>query len=163
MGFPTVFIVPSQVDAEKLREQLWEWNATLVANAAKFEPNHPEMATIEIIATLNNQSNNTPKDSQQCLELEDVKRSAELPRQLVEVSSLGEVKNKLQMVEGVSKECLVLNFVREGWRFRLKTVGGKRYLCARNSLEERSLGIFDEETKLLIEKHNIKVNGLNES
>ncbi|MCL2686713.1 MAG: type IV secretory system conjugative DNA transfer family protein [Candidatus Bathyarchaeota archaeon] len=163
MGFPTVFIVPSQIDEEKLREKLWEWNATLVANAARFEPNHPEMATIEIIDLLNNQSNNTPKDGQQCLELEDVKRSVELPRQLVESSSLDEPKNKSQIVEGVSKECLVLNFVREGWRFRIKTVGGKRYLCARNSLEERSLGIFDEETKNMIEKHNIKVNGLNDN
>jgi hypothetical protein len=163
MGFPTVFIVPSQNDEEKLREKLWEWNATLVANAAKFEPNHPEMVTIEIIDMLNNQQNNTPKDSQQCLGLEDIERPAELSSQRFESSSLDETKNKPQMVEGTSKECSILNFVREGWRFRLKTVGGKRYLCARNYLEERSLGIFDEETKNIIEKHNIKVNGLNDN
>ncbi|MDR0461703.1 MAG: type IV secretion system DNA-binding domain-containing protein [Nitrososphaerota archaeon] len=162
MGFPTVFIVPSQSDEEKLREKLWEWNATLVVNAARFEPNHPEMATIEIIDLLNNQSNNTAKDSQQCFGLEDIERPANRPSQRF-ASSLDATKNKPQTVEGVSKECSMLNFVREGWRFRLKTVGGKRYLCVRNSLEERSLGIFDEETKLLIEKHNIKVNGLNEN
>jgi hypothetical protein len=163
MGFPTVFIVPSQNDEEKLQEKLWEWNATLVANAAKFEPNHPEMATIEIIDMLNNQQNNTPKDSQQCLGLEYIERPAVLPSQRFKSSSLDEPKNKPQVVEGMSKECLVLNFVREGWRFRIKTVGGKRYLCVRNYVEEHSLGIFDEETKNIIEKHNIKVNGLNEN
>jgi len=163
MGFPTVFIVPCQIDEEKLREKLWEWNATLVANAARFEPNHPEMATIEIIDVLNNQQNNTSKDNQQRFELEDIEQTAELPSQRFESSSLDVTKNKPQTVEGASKEYSMLNFVREGWRFRLKTVGGKQYLCVRNSLEERSLGIFDEETKLLIEKHNIKVNGLNEN
>jgi len=162
MGFPTVFIVPSQSDAEKLQEKLWEWNATLVANAARFEPNHPEMATIEIINTLNNQQNNTPKDNQPPLELEDIEQPAERSSQRCEPSYLDETKNKPQMVEGTSKERSILTFVREGWRFRLKTVGGKRYLCVRNSLEERSLGIFDEETKSIIEKHSIKVNGLTE-
>ena len=163
MGFPTVFIVPSQSDAEKLREKLWEWNATLVANAARFEPNRPEMATIEIIDMFNNQQNNTPKDGQQCLGLEDIEQPAELPSQLFESSPLDEVTNKSQSVESASKEGSMLNFVREGWRFRIKTVGGKRYLCVRNSLEERSLGIFDEEAKSIIEKHIIKVNGLNEN
>ncbi|MDR0460956.1 MAG: hypothetical protein LBH62_05940 [Nitrososphaerota archaeon] len=97
-----------------------------------------------------------------CLGLENIEQTAELTRQRFESSSLDEPKNKPQMVEGTSKECSILNFVRESWRFRLKTVGGKRYLCARNSLEERSLGIFDQETKSTIEKHNIKVNGLTE-
>jgi len=55
MGFPTVFIVPTQEDAAKLKERLAEWKATLVTKSAKFEPNHPEMTAIEIDATLGNQ------------------------------------------------------------------------------------------------------------
>ncbi|MCL2868600.1 MAG: hypothetical protein FWF27_04045, partial [Candidatus Bathyarchaeota archaeon] len=171
MGFPTVFIVPSQSDEKKLQEKLWEWNATLVANAAKFEPNHPEMATIEIINTLNNQQNNIPKDNQQHFELEDIEQSADLPSPLLEYSSKITKSSSLkeseisqqQSVGDTSKERSILTFVSAGWRFRLKSVGGKRYLCARNYLEEHSFGLFDEETKNMIEKNNIKVNGLNEN
>jgi hypothetical protein len=55
MGFPTVFIVPNQADETKLKEKLLEWKATFVANVAKFEPDHPEMATIEVAETLDSQ------------------------------------------------------------------------------------------------------------
>jgi hypothetical protein len=56
MGFPTVFVVPNQTDAAKLKEKLAQWQAVFVAKSAKFEPNHPEMATIEIEGLLDNQN-----------------------------------------------------------------------------------------------------------
>jgi hypothetical protein len=56
MGFPTVFVVPNQTDATKLKEKLDEWQATFVAKSAKFEPDHPEMVTIEIDGILDNQN-----------------------------------------------------------------------------------------------------------
>ncbi|MCL2476345.1 type IV secretion system DNA-binding domain-containing protein [Candidatus Bathycorpusculum sp.] len=56
MGFPTIFIVPNQIDADKLKDKLTEWKATIVAKSAKFEPDHPEMATIEIDPTLGSQN-----------------------------------------------------------------------------------------------------------
>jgi hypothetical protein len=173
MGFPTVFIVPSQVDEEKLKEKLWTWNATVVTNATRFEANHPEMATIEVVDMLNNQPNNPiPQKDSQPLELETIEQTVELSNQnatpvskQAKHSSLekSEIVNQQSIVEGTSKEPSILKFVGEGWRFRIKTIGGKQYLCARNYKEEHSLGIFDQETKHIIEKHNIKVNGINEN
>jgi len=59
MGFPTVFLVPTKTDQETLKEKLLEWKAIIVANEAGFEPNHPEMAVIEIVNVLNNPTNET--------------------------------------------------------------------------------------------------------
>jgi len=47
MGFPTLFIVPTQKLAAELRKKLREWNAIVVINVDKFEPNCPEMAALE--------------------------------------------------------------------------------------------------------------------
>jgi len=41
MCFPTLFIVPTQTDEEKLKTKLAEWKATYVQNTAQFKPNHP--------------------------------------------------------------------------------------------------------------------------
>jgi len=60
MGFPTVFIVPNQIDADKLKTKLTEWKATLVTKSTKFEPDHPEMAAIEIDETLGSQNRLLP-------------------------------------------------------------------------------------------------------
>ena len=60
MGFPTVFVVPNQTDADKLKTKLTEWKATLVTKATKFEPDHPEMAAIEIDETLSSQNRLLP-------------------------------------------------------------------------------------------------------
>ncbi|MCL2135872.1 MAG: type IV secretory system conjugative DNA transfer family protein [Candidatus Bathyarchaeota archaeon] len=49
MGFPTLFIVPTQTDEIKLKEKLFEWEATIVQNATKFEPEHSEMTAVEIM------------------------------------------------------------------------------------------------------------------
>ena len=41
-----------------------EWNATYVANSSKFEPDHPEMTTIEVMNLLDNQNKDTTETSQ---------------------------------------------------------------------------------------------------
>jgi hypothetical protein len=76
MGFPTVFIVPNQTDEEALKAKLLEWNATLVANPSRFEPDHPEMTTIEIMDLLDNQTKNTTETNNP-YETETVKQPLE--------------------------------------------------------------------------------------
>ncbi|MDR1993490.1 MAG: hypothetical protein LBQ98_08395, partial [Nitrososphaerota archaeon] len=160
--------VPSQTDEKKLREKLLAWNAILVANSARFEADHPEMATIEIVNMLSNQPNNTSKDNSQPLKEERlVEPSFEVVNQplesFTEPAKISLDKGCEQVIEGTPKEHLILTLMREGWHFRLKTINNKSYLCARTFKEERSLGLFDEETKHIVEKHNLKVNGFNEN
>jgi len=168
MGFPTVFIVPNQTDEKKLQEKLLEWNATIVTNSARFEPDHPEMATIEIVNMLSNQPNQVSKDNSQPLKEERlVEQPSEIFNQPLE-SFTEPTKPSLdkgcqQVIEGTPKEHLILTLMHEGWHFRLKTINNKSYLCARTFKEERSLGVFDEETKHIIEKHQITVHGLNKT
>jgi len=47
--------------------------------------------------------------------------------------------------------------------FRLKEAKGKKYLCARNTTEEHSLGQFNQQTKHIIIKNRIKVQGFDEA
>jgi len=47
--------------------------------------------------------------------------------------------------------------------FRLKDAKGKKYLCARNTGEEHSLGPFNEQTKQIIIKNRLKIQGFNEN
>jgi hypothetical protein len=55
MGFPTVFIVPNQKEGAKLKEKLVGWHATVVEGVAKFDPEHPERVTIEVVEALEGQ------------------------------------------------------------------------------------------------------------
>ncbi|MCL2134584.1 MAG: hypothetical protein FWH37_03400 [Candidatus Bathyarchaeota archaeon] len=55
-----------------------EWNATLVDSSAKFEHDHPEMVTNEIVNMFNSQPTNTSKNSQP-LVLENNKQTVETP------------------------------------------------------------------------------------
>ncbi|MDR1992848.1 MAG: type IV secretory system conjugative DNA transfer family protein [Nitrososphaerota archaeon] len=145
MGFPTVFIVSTQTDQEKLKEKLSEWQATYVQNTAQFKPDHPEMSTIEVSDILNDQNN------------QKIANSKSTEKQPVDRQSNG------LSVEGLEKEQLILKFASEGWHFRLKNVKNKSYLCARKSKEEHSLGLFTNEIKYIAEKHKIKIKKYNEN
>jgi len=48
MGFPTVFVVPSQELKEALEKKLGEWGIPLV-ESSKFEPNRPELACVDVV------------------------------------------------------------------------------------------------------------------
>jgi hypothetical protein len=137
MGFPTVFIVPSQTDEKKLQEKLLEWNATLVASSARFEADHPEMATIEVVNMLSNQPNNASMDSQPLKEELVVEQHSEVFNQRLE-SFTEPAKIPLdrgcpQVIESTPKEHLILTLMREGWHFRLKTINNKSYLSQEHS------------------------------
>jgi len=158
MGFPTVFIVPTQTDQEKLKEKLAEWQATYVQNTAQFKPNQPEQVTIEINNILNGQNSQTlkqhlSKTSEITLEL-----SRQISaRQILENTISFEDNPSGLSAEGLEKERLMLKFVNEGWYFRLKEVKNKKYLCVRKSKEEHSLGQFTNEMKFIAEKNKIKI------
>jgi len=170
MGFPTVFLVPTQPDEAKLKEKLWEWKATLVNSAAKFEPNHPEQVTIEVVNMLGNPNSKTLETEIPC-ELNPVEPPLKTSCQEVSTSvseiatsSSLEVKadQQQQSVAELQKK-LVLELASQGWRFRLKEMKGKRYLCARSGQKERSISLFNQETKSLIEETKIKVKDYNET
>ncbi|MCL2476702.1 type IV secretion system DNA-binding domain-containing protein [Candidatus Bathycorpusculum sp.] len=183
MGFPTVFLVPTKTDAETLTEKLCEWKATLVANSARFEPNHPEQATIEIINILNNPTNETTNSNQlppygieqQQIEQTPSELSCQEPSTQLDLETKAasfEIKPVAQPVDKeqtvavevdlLRRKCLVLELALQGWSFRLKEVNGKGYLCARKGHnDERSLGVFRAEIKQLIEENRITVKGFN--
>jgi len=186
MGFPTVFIVPNQVDEAKLKEKLFNWNATCVINAAKFEPDHPEMITIEVVSMPNNQQNNDTKESnpycetkstvveEQTFEPPHQQEKPTVPTATIATAAISEQREVLEVeamapqqsgVEGMDleKEQLLLELASQGWLFRLKDAKGKKYLCARNTGEEHSLGPFNETTKQIIVKNKIVVHGFNEA
>jgi hypothetical protein len=164
MGFPTVFIVPSHVEGEKLKAKLVEWKATLVANSARFEPDHPEMATIEIITNLGNQADNPESN-----ELFDVKPASSTSEpsleQPSESSGEGELQEALDaesdvpLGDNLHCERLVLELVGLGWWFRIKMSRGKPYLCARKGPKERCIGQFNKEMQKVVEENNIIVRG----
>jgi len=139
MGFPTVFIVPTQTDQEKLKEKLAEWNATYVQNTAQFKPDHPEMTTIEVNDILCDQNN-------QKLAKSKSEEKQPLDNQSYWLSE-----------EGLEKEHLMLKYAGDGWYFRLKNVKNKNYLCVRKSKEEHSLGQFTNEIKYIAEKNKIEI------
>jgi hypothetical protein len=184
MGFPTVFIVPNQIDEAKLKEKLFDWKATIVLNAAKFEPDHPDMVTIEVVSMLDNQQNNDTQEPNQSYETKDTveEQTFEPPRQqekpvapttivtatiseqeaTLEVEAVTQHQSVVEAVD-LEREKLLLDLVGRGWLFRLKDAKGKKYLCARNTGEEHSLGPFNETTKQIIMKNRIAVQGFNEN
>jgi hypothetical protein len=163
MGFSTLFIVPTQIDEEKLKEKLDEWKATYVQNIAQFKSNHPEQVTIEINNLLSDQNNqqtttkttqlHTSKIVETTLEL-----SSHTPfKQTIENSGSFEDKPTELSLEGLEKERLMLKFTDEGWYFRLKEVKNRSYLCVRKSKEEHSFGLYTNEIKYIAEKNKIKI------
>jgi len=163
MGFPTLFVVPTQSDAEKLKEKLVEWQATYVQNAAQFKPNHPEQVAIEINNILSDQNNyQTTTKTIQPSGSDIVESVLELSRPTLSNSALenncsSEDKVVVLSLEGLEKERVMLQFVGEGWYFRLKEVKNRSYLCVRKSQEEHSLGLFTNEVRYIVEKNKIKI------
>ncbi|MDR1993615.1 MAG: type IV secretory system conjugative DNA transfer family protein [Nitrososphaerota archaeon] len=167
MGFPTVFIVPNQTDEEALKEKLLEWNATIVVNSSRFEPDHPEMTTIEIMDLLDNQTKDTTETIAPC-ETEPANQPIEQTPQEHPITTLEQTTTSENEADPsideafFQKEQLLLGLASKGWRFRLKDAKGKKYLCTRNDKEEHSIGLFDDKTKTIIEKHKINIQGHNE-
>jgi hypothetical protein len=186
MGFPTVFIVPTQADEVKLKEKLFDWKATYVINAAKFEPDRPDMVAIDVVSMFDNQQNNDIQEYSQFCEAKSavVEQSFEPTHQQekltvtttatiaaaviseqgesLEVEAVAQQQSGVEAVD-LEKEQLLLELVGKGWLFRLKEAKGKKYLCARNTGEEHSLGSFNEATKQIIMKNRIAVQGFNEN
>ncbi|MDR1993192.1 MAG: type IV secretory system conjugative DNA transfer family protein, partial [Nitrososphaerota archaeon] len=159
MGFPTVFIVPSQTDEEKLREKLYEWNAVFVANSARFEPDHPEQVTIEIINMFNNQPNQTPERIPSHEPKQTQQSSPQKSMPLLEQNIPDETETELFAVGDQQVEALMLELAGQGRYFRLKVMKGKTYLCARQGQKERTISLYTEEVRRLIEKNKIHVKG----
>ena len=153
MGFPTLFIVPTQTDEIKLKEKLAEWNATYVQNTTQFKPDHPEQATIETNNILTDQNNQTFQPS--------APKSIEAPLELSNITPAKLTLENNGSFEGLEKERLMLKFASEGWYFRLKNVKNRNYLCVRKSKEEYSLGLFTDEIKYIVEKNKIDIKMYN--
>ncbi|MDR2719892.1 MAG: hypothetical protein LBC03_03705 [Nitrososphaerota archaeon] len=168
MGFPTLFIVPTQTDAEKLKEKLDEWNAIYVQNAAQFKPNHPEQVTIEINNILSDQ-NNPPTKTPQSPPSKPLETNLELSSHIPSKQTLDESIRSFEdelavlSLEGLAKEQLMLKLTDEGWYFRLKEVKNKNYLCVRKSKEEHSLGPYTNEIKYIAEKNKLEIKKYKEN
>jgi hypothetical protein len=163
-GFPTVFIVPNQTDEATLKEKLLQWNATLVANAAKFEPDHPEMATIEIVKTLDNQTDNpepnktdNPEPTTTTLQIIDPQQTQST--EVLEQQEPLEIESNVLTVDDLQGKELLLVLVGQGWWFRVRMSRGKPYLCARKGPKERCLGLFSTELQKLAKENNITIKG----
>jgi hypothetical protein len=162
MGFPTLYIVPTKTDKEKLKEKLIEWKATYVQNTAQFKPNHPEQVAIEINHLLSDQNSNQTSQTTQPPTTKLIETSLGSSNQTPAKPTLENddsfentpVELSLEVLE---KERLMLKFVGEGWYFRLKEVKNKSYLCVRKFKEEHSLGSFTNEIKYIAEKNKIKI------
>jgi len=163
MGFPTVFAVPNQNDATQLQEKLLEWQATIVANAAKFEPNHPEMTTIEITPTPNSSQTDNPNPQQNSnsnstntlmLEQQPTPNIESLEQQKpINVEQDGMLPEKI-----LQYEQLILELAEQKWHFRLKAIKNKLYLCARKDKKERYISPYTKEIQKTITKNNLTVN-----
>jgi hypothetical protein len=185
MGFPTVFIVPTKVDEANLRARLFDWRATLVVSAARFEPDHPEMVAIEVVDMLDNQGREVIEADEVPCEPEPIEQTPielssyhkpssssvsafEINEPLAssldskDVSSQQQERGSVVAVGGGLQRGLVLELAGQGWRFRLKVMRGKLYLCARQGQKERSINLFDEETKHFIEDNHLTVKGYND-
>jgi hypothetical protein len=154
------------------REEIWNlahnpFLNTLVVNSSRFEPDHPEMTTIEIMDLLDNQTKNN-SETNNPYETETVKQPLEQtpqeqPTTTLEQTTTSENETEPSIDEAFfQKEQLLLGLASKGWRFRLKEAKGKKYLCTRNDKEEHSIGPFDDKTKTIIEKHKITIQGHNE-
>ena len=169
MGFPTVFIVPTQTDEATLREKLLKWQATLVANSARFEPDRPEMVAIEVAKTIDDQTSNpkpNPTSEDQTYEIDPAIQPIEHSiEQSTELSGEEELQEVLDVESDVSQKTvlqggeLALELAGAGWWFRLKTSRGKPYLCARKGPKERCIGQFNQELQRIVEENNIIVKG----
>jgi endonuclease YncB( thermonuclease family) len=80
----------------------------------------------------------------------------------LEVETVTQQQSVVEVAD-LEKEQLLLELVGKGWLFRLKDAKGKKYLCARNTGKEHSLGPFNETTKQIIMKNRIAVQGFNEN
>jgi hypothetical protein len=132
-----------------------------------FEPDHPEMTTTEVMNLLDNQTKNTSEPSNPC-ETEPTNQPLEQTPQEHSTTTLEQTTPSENEAEQPAdeaffqKEQLLLGLASKGWRFRLKEAKGKKYLCTRNDKEEHSIGLFDDKTKTIIEKHKITIQGHNE-
>jgi len=161
MGFPTVFVVPNQNDATQLETKLVEWKATKVTNAARFEPDHPEMVTIEIAKTPNNQTTNPNTNQTYNLDTAPTQISREqqpTPPEVLEQQIPIETKPDMPPEKILQSEKSIFELAEQKWHFRLKTIKGKPYLCARKDKKERYLGPYSKEIQNIIEKNNLTVN-----
>jgi hypothetical protein len=174
MGFPTVFIVPNQDDEATLREKLLEWQAILVANSARFEPDRPEMVAIEVAKTIDSQTVNNPKPDQTS-ETQPTTPTTIVALPLLEPQPMPSTEGLEQQepIEGESEvlagadlqssssggEGLLLELVGAGWWFRVRMSRGNPYLCARKGKKERCLGLFTREMQKLVEENNITLKG----
>jgi len=159
MGFPTVFILPSQNDATQLKEKLVLWKATLVTNAVHFEANHPEMVTIEIAKTQNNQPNNPePNQNYNNSHVTHTQSFQQQPMSTIEGLEQSLETKPGMLSEKVLQSKLILELAGQKWHFRLKAIKGKTYLCARKDQKERYLGPYSKEIQDIIEKNNITIN-----
>ncbi|MDR0373232.1 MAG: hypothetical protein LBI79_06725, partial [Nitrososphaerota archaeon] len=156
MGFPTVFIVPNQTDEATLKEKLLQWNATLVANAAKFEQDHPEMATIEIVKTLNNQTDNPEPTT---TTLQTIEPPPTPPTEILEQQEPIDVESNVLTLDDLHGKELLLMLASQDWWFRVRLSRGKEYLCARKGPKERCIGQFNKEMQKFVEENNITVKG----
>jgi hypothetical protein len=156
MGFPTVFIVPNQTDEAILKEKLLAWNATLVANAARVEPDHPEMATIEIVKTLDNQTDNPESTT---TTLQPIEPPPTPPTEILEQQEPIDVESNVLTLDDLHGKELLLMLASQGWWFRVRLSRGKEYLCARKGPKERCIGQFSKEMQKFVEENNITVKG----
>jgi hypothetical protein len=183
MGFPTAFILPTEGLATELKKKLENWGATVVANSARFEPGHSEMAAVDVAKILGNSAEESV-ETQQAPEEDSydkgerrqqplVKKTNEMSQSEANIDSRAEAAQHL--IEGrideaeqenhvtVERRDLILGLANSGWWFTLKQSGGKSYLYARKGRSEnKSLGCFDEEAKQIIEKLQLKVRGFND-
>jgi KaiC/GvpD/RAD55 family RecA-like ATPase len=165
MGFPTVFVVPNQHDATQLQEKLLDWKATTVANAARFEPDHPEMVTIEIAQLPDRQVDNSNTD--QTSNFDSTPTSSSFEQQSTSaIECLGQQQepldvepNMMVLSEKVLQcEALIFELAEQKWHFRLKAIKGKLYLCARKDKKERYIGPYTKTIQEIMEKNNFTVN-----
>ena len=133
----------------------------MVANAARFEPDHPEMLAIEIAKTQNNQPDN-PETNQNhnnnpnATNTQSVEQQP-IPAIKVEQQPL-EAKPDMLSEKALQSEKLILELVEQKWHFRLKAIKGKIYLCARKDQKERYLGPYSKEIREIMEKNSIAIN-----
>jgi len=157
-----------------LREKLLKWQATLVANSARFEPDRPEMVAIEVAKTIDNQTANNPQPDQTSETQPTTPTTVALPLLEPQPTTSTEDLEQQEPIEVVESnglagadlqssssggEGLLLELVGAGWWFRVRMSRGNPYLCARKGKKERCLGLFTREMQKLVEENNITLKG----
>ena len=179
MGFPTAFIVPTEEVAVELKRRLETWGAAVAVNSIKFEPGHPEMASVDVVKILCSGADESPelqpteqknkKDEEGAGFQQDGKLPENSQKTATERSQTEAVENieeetkeKVALENLNDKERAIVELENSGWWFTLKQSAGKSYLYARRGRSEnKSLGCLDEDAKQAIEKLQLKVKGLN--